>query len=395
MLAIKNNLMAESAARHLGQSYDNLSTSVTRLSSGLRINSAKDDAAGMAVRELIRADVATLQQGSRNARDAISMLQTAEGGLSVADDILVRMAELAEQASTESYSDAQRKIMSQEFQQLIAEIDRIAENTTFNGLKLLDSTTETFNIHLGTPNTIDIGTHDMTASGLGIGGVKSTAVLSPGVSSIADPINLSVGGNLVISFTPSTGQQTVSVSFGTTGNWTLEDIADAINEQSRHTSGEEYDMAHIHYDETTATYTVRIIALWGADDNDISLSFTGGGNTAFSSGGWDVIEGEGTKISIDDVTSAFEARNAVSRAINTKDEYRAKLGYLMNRLESATSIIDIQAENLLAAESRISDVDVATEMAAMTRNQVLAQAGISMLSQANSMPQMALTLLQG
>jgi flagellin len=100
-------------------------------------------------------------------------------------------------------------------------------------------------------------------------------------------------------------------------------------------------------------------------------------------------------VSINSATSARAALDTIVAAIKTKDQYRAKLGYLMNRLEAATSVIDIQAENLLSAESRISDVDVASEMAAMTRHQVLAQAGISMLSQANSMPQMALSLLQG
>src|SRR5512145_2935594 len=107
MLAIKNNLMAENAARHLGRSYDALSRSVERLSSGLRINSAKDDAAGMAVRELVRADIAQIRQGARNARDAISMVQAAEGASDVIDEILVRMKTLAEQAATESYSTEQ------------------------------------------------------------------------------------------------------------------------------------------------------------------------------------------------------------------------------------------------------------------------------------------------
>ncbi|MFW5839971.1 MAG: flagellin, partial [Planctomycetota bacterium] len=111
MLAIKNNLMAEQASRQMRVNYGHLSKSVAKLSSGQRIVTAGDDAAGMAVRELIRADVATLRQGSRNARDGISMLQTAEGALSSVDDILVRMKELAEQAATESYSDSQRQIM--------------------------------------------------------------------------------------------------------------------------------------------------------------------------------------------------------------------------------------------------------------------------------------------
>ena len=115
MLAIKNNLMSVNAARHLGVSYDALSRSVERLSSGLRINSARDDAAGLAVRELMRADIAVIQQGARNAQDGISMLQTMEGAMATIDDILVRMQSLAEQAATGSYSSAQRSIMHNEF----------------------------------------------------------------------------------------------------------------------------------------------------------------------------------------------------------------------------------------------------------------------------------------
>ncbi|GAI23223.1 unnamed protein product, partial [marine sediment metagenome] len=126
MLAIKNNLMAVNAARHLGNSYNALATSVERLSSGLRINSAKDDAAGLAVRELMRADIAVIQQGARNAQDGISMLQTMEGAMGVINEALVRMQQLAEQASTGSYSSAQRAIMESEFIEMRLEIDRIA-----------------------------------------------------------------------------------------------------------------------------------------------------------------------------------------------------------------------------------------------------------------------------
>ena len=149
MLGIKNNLMADIAARHLNNSYTNLAKSVERLSSGLRINSAKDDAAGLAVRELIRVDVASLQQGSRNAADAVSMLQVAEGGLQVIDNILVRMRELAEQSATDSYSIAQKQIMQDEFSELVNEIDRIATNTEFNDNKLLSTNAVSFDIALG------------------------------------------------------------------------------------------------------------------------------------------------------------------------------------------------------------------------------------------------------
>jgi flagellin len=272
MLAIKNNLMAVNAARHLGRSYDQLAKSVERLSSGLRINSAKDDAAGLAVRELMRADIAVIQQGSRNAQDGISMLQTMEGAMATIDEILVRLQQLAEQAATGSYSSAQRSIMHNEFDELRQEIDRIAGATKFNEKSMLDNT-DTVSIHFGKLATdkIDIAGSNMTSA---------------------------AGG----------------------------------------------------------------------------LNLTG--------------------LYIDGTSCAKAALATLDTAIGLKDIARAKFGYKMNRLESSTSVLNIQSENLMTAESRISDVDVATEVAEMTRNQVLAQAGTAMLSQANAIPQMALTLLR-
>jgi len=272
MLAIKNNLMAVNAARHLGMSYNALASSVERLSSGLRINSAKDDAAGLAVRELMRADIAVIQQGARNAQDGISMLQTMEGAMATIDDALVRMQQLAEQAATGSYSSAQRAIMENEFTEMRQEIDRIAGATTFNGIKMLDNSAS------------------------------------------------------------------VSVHFG-----------------------------------KLTTDNISIV----------------GSNITSASGGLNI-----TGLTIADVASAKNALTTLDSAISTKDTARAKFGYKMNRLEGTISVLNIQSENLQAAESRVSDVDVATEMAEMTRNQVLAQAGISMLAQANTMPQMALSLLR-
>jgi flagellin len=271
MLAIKNNIMAANAARHLGMSYDKLAQSVERLSSGLRINGAKDDAAGLAVRELMRADIAVLEQGARNANDGISMLQTFEGAMGTIDEALVRMKQLAEQAATGSYSSAQRAIMDNEFDEMAAEINRIAGATAFNGNTLLNSATASISIQFGAATTdkVDVTGCDVTSSALGL----STA-------------------------------------------------------------------------------------------------------------------------SIDTAAHAQSALATIAAAITTKDTARARFGYKMNRLESTISVINNQTENLMAAESRISDVDVATEMAAMTRTQVLAQAGVSMLAQANTVPQMALTLLR-
>jgi len=168
MLAIKNNLMASNAARYLGMSYDALATSVERLSSGQRINSASDDAAGMAVRELMRANIAVLQQGARNAQDGVSMLQTMEGALQVIDNLLVRMQQLAEQAATGSYSSTQRVIMDNEFSEMASEITRIAESTDFNGIKMLDNSA-TVSVHFGVEtDKIDVTGAKMDASSLGV-----------------------------------------------------------------------------------------------------------------------------------------------------------------------------------------------------------------------------------
>jgi flagellin len=272
MLAIKNNIMAENAARHLGQSYDALAKSVERLSSGLRINSAKDDAAGLAVRELMRADIVVMKQGTRNAMDGISMLQTMEGAMDTIDGCLVRMQELAEQAATGTYSSAQRNIMNNEFQQMIAEINRIATTADFNSVNLLNSATGTSSIHFGVGSEISINAVDVQTSAL-------------------------------------------------------------------------------------------------IDSATVTIAGTDG-------------------------TNAQAAMSLVNTAIERKDSARASFGYMMNRLESTTEVLQIQAENMMASESRISDVDVATEMAQLTRNQVLAQAGVSMLAQANTMPNMALNLLR-
>jgi len=186
-LIINHNMMAENAALSLSEHYDALSTSTQRLSSGLRINTAADDAAGLAIRELMRADIATMNQGIRNANDAISMIQTADGAMQVIDEKLIRMKELAEQAATGTYNSTQRLILDSEYQAMASEITRIANATDFNGIYLLNGNlsssshngnvitpTGRIKIHFGTGNCsasdyyyIQIG--NSTASALGLG----------------------------------------------------------------------------------------------------------------------------------------------------------------------------------------------------------------------------------
>lgn len=401
MLAIKNNLMANNAARHLGRSYEALAKSTERLSSGLRINSSKDDAAGLAVRELIRADVAVLQQGSRNARDAVSMLQTAEGAMGVIDNILIRMKELAEQAATDSYSQEQRDIINAEYTQLSLEIDRIAQSTEFNRIKLLDST-DTYKIHLGTTDTIDIVAEKMDADTLGVKvntGTKETHDNMRGVARADDTFlaaaEITSGSTDTFTFAfGASGDVAVDLSSYESSGVTLNQLVNEINDAWQGAGNTGY-VAYAHFDDDAQQYRLRLENT-EAGAADLVVTDTNNPAALAAANFSEVVNGtDGTALTLTTPEGATQALAALTDAITAKDEYRARLGYLMNRLESATEVIDIQAENLLTAESRISDVDVATEMAAMTRNQVLSQAGISMLGQANSMPQMALQLLRG
>jgi len=282
-LVINNNLMANSASRHLGDAYEALGTSTERLSSGLRVNSAADDAAGLAVRELMRSEISTLNQGVRNANDGISMIQTADGALSVIDEKLIRMKELAEQAATGTYTDDQRMIIDSEYQAMASEITRIANATDFNGIYLLNG-------------------------------------------------NLSGDG--------------LTVHFGT-GN----------------------DAAEDKYDVTISTCTASAL-------------------------GVGIAAGEANAGAVVSTQAAAQnALDALNSAITSKDNVRANLGAMQNRLSATISNLEIQGENLQASESRISDVDVATEMTEYSKQQIITQSAVSMLSQANSLPQMALSLI--
>ena len=292
---INSNSMATEVSNNLASHYSDLKTSTSRLSSGLRINSAADDAAGLAIRELMRTDIAALQQGVRNANDAISLIQTADGALGIIDEKLTRMKELAEQAATGTYDSTQRLMIESEYQAMASEITRIANATDFNGIHLLDG-------------NLSSDTHD--------GSVMS-----------------------------ATGK--LKVHFGTAND-----------------SAEDY-------------YYIKI--------GTSTASALGVGNQAVGTDGLTVSTQE----------AAQKALVAITNAVVSKDKIRAHLGALQNRLENTISNLTTQSENLQAAESRISDVDVATEMTKFVRNQILTQSSVAMLSQANSMPRMAMTLISG
>lgn len=406
MLAIKNNIMAANAARHLGNSYDALGKSVERLSSGLRINSSKDDAAGLAVRELLRADIAQLKQAQRNASDGISMLQTAEGAMGEIDGILVRMKELAQQAATGSYSSDQRTIMNNEYSELSSEITRIAESTDFNDNQLLNSTTGV-NIHVGSGN-ITITPEKITATTLSVGTTVATKEAWINTRTVASADNEYIADTEITSGTAdlftfrfgTLATETIAAivvdldayaSSGISLNQLVDEINDAVE-----ADGTRYAAATAIYNSTYNSYSLKMQARDGGASRVFAVTATNA--TAILSATTDFTQSAtgaaGTGNDLTTATGAAAALTTIETAITTKDTYRAKLGYWMNRLDVAESVLGIQAENLLTSESRISDVDVAIEMSAMTRTQVLAQAGIAMLAQANAMPQMALTLLR-
>ncbi len=390
MLSINTNLMANEAALNLSKSYAALGTSVQRLSSGLRINSAADDAAGMAVSSSMAANVAVLQQGSRNTQDAISLLQTAGGALGTDQSLLTRMSQLAEQSSTGTYTDAQRTIMNNEFQQDLAQITQNANAANFNGVNVLTSgNTVTFNTGLGTGNTISFTGADMTASGLGLGnpGTASTETVSTGT--ITDPnatVLTGIVGNGTYSFQFGS-EPAVSTTFTAGTTYSLNDIANAINTASQAASG--YNAATVV--DNNGNYSLQVSA-----QNVGASTFNVTSNTQGTLGAFSSTVGTAASGSID-ISSAGDAATAltaVSTAINNLNTYNSTLGYMSNRLSAASNVVNVQAENLQSAESDITDVDTATETTNLATNTVLTQAGIAMLAQANTMPQLALKLLQ-
>ncbi|MEM7201225.1 MAG: flagellin [Planctomycetota bacterium] len=273
-LRVNTNIASLNARRSLSQTTTRLQSNYRRLSTGLRISSAADDAAGLAISERFRAQIRSTQQAERNALDGISLVQTGEGALNEVSNILIRMRELSIQANNGTVSNQDRNTLDQEFQELITEIDRIAQSTTFNGVSLLDGTGSTITFQVGIGTTAGVDTIQLTTS-----------------NTLASTLGLS------------------------------------------------------------------------------SLDLGSGG-------------------------LATSAMVAIDTAIDTVSRIRGAFGAAQNRLSTTIANLRIQSENLTAAESRIRDVDVAQESAELTRNTILQQAAVSILSQANTQPQTALQLLQ-
>lgn len=492
---INTNVASLNAQRNLNSSQNDLQTSLQRLSSGLRINSAKDDAAGLAISERFTTQIRGLNQAARNASDGISLAQTGEGDLAQVTNNLQRIRELAVQSANATNSSSDRAALQLETAELIAEIERVASTSAFNGVNLLDGSFssqlfqvganagETVSIeNISSARTSEIG-QVMTATagdGTAVSGALSAGDLlinGTDVGAVANPGAAgSLAADIAAAITAADSAVTVAVgssSFAVGAFATVSDAAtnnDGVYDLTVEGVSvlNRTDVGAAGANQVTSADVDNALALTSVTDalTAAGVSFTGtaaGGDLTFikedgsnlnltetrtlGTGGTPALTGDGfanlgtgtatgsaeaygdltltsssdiviagaapanagltagtttaalagttiANTDISTVAGANEAIRSVDSALTSINTSRASLGAIQNRFESIVSSIETSVENLSSARSRIRDADFAAETATLTRNQILQQAGVSILSQANSLPQLALSLLQ-
>ena len=378
---INTNVASLNAQRNLSRSQGLLNQSLERLSTGLRINSAKDDAAGLAISERFTTQIRGLNQAARNASDGISLAQTTESALGELTNNLQRIRELAVQSANATNSASDRAALNAEVQERIAEVDRIAKQTNFNGVKVLDGSfgTATFQVGANVGETISVSlTTDVTASAIGT-------------------INTAAGSGFTFADAASTD---ITLQFGDgstvdlygdaiiAANSTVQQAADAINS------------ANVTGVSAFVNAGGELQVINGTGNN---ITFTEAGATGSDTLGLgavvtaDETAGAATtlgSVAIDTLAGANFAIARVDSALTSVNGLRGNLGAIQNRFESTIVNLQTVSENLAASRGRIQDADFAAETAALTKAQILQQAGVSVLSQANAQPQLALSLLQ-
>ena len=525
-LMVNTNIGSLNAQNNLAKSQKSLATSMARLSSGLRINSAKDDAAGLAISNRMTSQIRGLNQASRNANDGISLAQTAEGALSESTNILQRIRELAVQSANDTNTSSDRSSLQSEVSQLASELDRIATTTTFNGKNLLDGTLQSASFHVGananqtislsisgarsaqlgalatgssdvtqtatetetgtaalmtqtTPtytgvNTAAITAGDLTINGTditattaedaaagktvgsayakaaainasGVDGVTATASTTKTFTDLATGVFLSNGiidgatdGSAVYTLTINGDDVfTQTFTYGT-ADVTIDSIVTSINNNTADTgvvaskdgsndlvltASDGRDIIikdSFNYTEATDvadeiktvfnTFLATVGAVetgthtaqqtWGgsvalSSTSDISFGGAVGGDLLGRSGGISInLNNNVSTVDISTAAGANSAIDVIDAALGTIDSSRGALGAVQSRFESTIANLTNVAENLTAARSRIMDADIAMETAAMTKANILQQAGVAILAQANQTPSLALSLLQ-
>ena len=381
-LTINTNVSSLNAQRNLNSSSMDLATSLQRLSSGLRINSAKDDAAGLAISERMTTQIRGMNVAMRNANDGVSLAQTAEGSLDSVSSALQRIRELAVQSANATNSSSDRAALDAEAQQLKSEIDRVATQTNFNGVKLLDGsfTNQTFQVGANSGETISVNSI-VNAQSTALGTTTSAAVTGIAATGFANAL---AAGDITIDDASGTAINVGAVAADTSATTRAGSLRDAINAIS--------DQTGVYATNDTAT------TLTLTSSNAITIAFAGAGSTA-NTGLTAATTATATTtgfstLDLSNVAGANTAIGTMDAALTAVNTARADLGAIQTRFESVVSNLAINSENTSAARGRIRDADFAAETAALTRNQILQQAGTAMLSQANQVPQNVLSLLR-
>jgi len=383
---INTNIASLNAQRNLNASQNSLAVSLQRLSSGLRINSAKDDAAGLAISQRFTAQINGLNVAARNANDGISLAQTAEGALGEIANNLQRIRELAVQSRNATNSLSDRQALNTEAQQLKNEIDRVATQSAFNGVKLLDGsfTNQVFQVGANVGETITISA---------IANAQSSQLGSSSIAQVtgaaASAFTAITAGHLTIN-----GVSVGGIAADTNAANRASSLAAAVNSYSGQTgvyatilSSAPTQVVLTNSGSVPATPDV-VVAFAGASATTATTGLTAATTSAATVTGFAALD-------ISSVAGADTAITSMDAALTTVATARATLGATQNRFSSVVSSLQTAAENLSASRSRIQDADFAAETANLTRAQILQQAGTAMLAQANALPNNVLTLLRG
>ncbi|MEN2979443.1 flagellin [Tistrella bauzanensis] len=384
-MTIASNYSANVAYRHLKESDSDASRSLAKLSAGTRVLSGRDDAASLAIGKRLESETAALRQASVNAGQAGSMLQIADGALSSVSDILTRMKTLATQSASDQVSDAERVYLNDEFTQLRSEIDRIAGDTEFNGQKLINGSQT---ITAGT-----IGTDIEAADGFGAIKFDNNAANVSNADQFSIAYDTATSRFTVTNTTTGVAQTSEQVTAAPTAGSTQDVRFDEFGLTLTLTS--DFDpataiAANNTFDATVAnststTLTFKVGTGTTAAEDDLAFTLDAASVSALSAG-----LGAAT---LDTRANAETAIDAVATAIDEVNDRRAAIGANQNRLEFASANLASSIENSEAARSELLDLDIAAEMTSFTSKQILMQAGVSMLAQANQMPQNLLKLL--
>jgi flagellin len=382
-MSINTNIAANNSYRNLTNTQNDLSKSLEKLSSGLRINRAADDAAGLAISEGLKSQVGGLTVASRNAQDGISVIQTAEGSLSEVHSILQRIRDLAVQAGNDSNNTTSRQASTTEVTALTTELTRLSDATNFNGTKLLDGSKSSLSFQVGADAAAS-SQISVDLTGANIKGLAAALTTGSAGAVVAVATPTLVTGATKFSITSGTTTSTVSVTLGSAGTYnTVQDVADALNSDTGFKAG-----------LTASVNSANKLVVTALNGGTVVGGNTAGTHASAGTGFAVSAAGAAGALDFSTASGAAAAITAVDAQITGVSTARAQLGAAQNRFESVIRNLSVSKENLSAAGSRIRDTDMAEEMVKFTRANILSQAGTAMLAQANQTTAGVLQLLR-